>query len=185
METVEILAYRREQTGKKQCNSLRNSANAPAVVYGYGVHENIYVPMSMLKKIIYTPNVYYVDLNLEGEHYKCVLEDVQFHPVSEMILHVDFFRFSEEKIIRMRIPVALDGVSKGVQSGGILKQKARKIPVTALPSEMPDKIRVDITNLEAGHTIRVRDVEQKNFTIDAIPGMPLVEVTLSRAMKVK
>lgn len=185
METVEILGYRRQQTGKKQCNSLRNSANAPAVVYGYGIHENIYVPMSMLKKIIYTPNVYFVDLNLEGEHYKCMLQDVQFHPVSEVILHVDFFKFSEEKSIKMMIPVVLDGVSKGVQSGGILVQNVKKIPVTALPSEMPDKIKIDITNLEAGRVIRVSEVEQKNFVINAIPGMPLVGVNLSRAMKVK
>ena len=127
MKTTEIVGYKREKLGTKYAKRLRAEGNAPCVVYGAG-NENIHFhsPMYLFKDLLYTPNAYFVKLNVEGVEKTCILKDAAFHPVSEMILHVDFLEIADDKAITMDIPVTLVGSSKGAQSGGqvFIKQKS-------------------------------------------------------------
>ena len=183
MEVIEILGFYRRDTGKKVSDELRKKAYAPAVLYNGEIHENLYVPMRLLREVIYTPKVYFIDLNIEGTHHKCVLKDVQFHPVSDMILHVDFYKLTEDKKITMNIPVELEGNAIGVQKGGLLSVKARKVKITALPKDMPANIKIDISDLDLDKVIRVKDIKCENFVINAIPGEPLVGVNGARGRR--
>lgn len=183
MEVIEILGFYRKDTGRKGSEELRKKAYAPAVLYNGEIHENLYVPMRLLRDVIYTPKVHFIDLNIEGTHHKCILKDVQFHPVSDMILHVDFYKLSEDKKVTMNIPVVLQGNALGVQKGGLLSVKARKVKITALPKDMPDCINIDISNLDLDKVIRVKDIPCGNFVINAMPGEPLVGVLAGRSRK--
>ncbi len=183
MEVIEILGFYRHNTGKKSSDELRREAYAPAVLYNREIHENLYVPMRLLREVIYTSKVYFIDLNVEGTHHKCILKDAQFHPVSNMILHVDFYKISDDRKLTMKIPVELVGNAVGVQKGGILSLKSRNVKVTALPKDMPASIKVDITNLELDKVIRVKDVPCENFVINAMPGEPLVGVKSQRGRR--
>lgn len=183
MEVIEILGFYRKDTGKKGADELRKNAYAPAVLYNGEIHENLYVPMRLLRDVIYTLQVHFIDLNIEGTHHKCILKDVQFHPVSNMILHVDFYKLTEDKKVTMNIPVVLHGNALGVQKGGLLSVKARKLKITALPKDMPACIDVDISELDIDKVIRVKDIPCENFVINAIPGEPLVGIKGARGKK--
>ena len=183
MEVIEILGFYRKDTGKKVSDELRKKAYAPAVLYNGKIHENLYVPMRLLRDVIYTPKVYFIDLNIEGTHHKCILKDVQFHPVSNMILHVDFYELTEDRKVMMKIPVELEGNAVGVQKGGLLSVKAKKVKVTALPKDMPSCIKINIADLDIDKVIRVRDIKCENFVINAIPGEPLVGVKALRSRR--
>ena len=183
MEVIEILGFYRKDTGKKGADELRKKAYAPAVLYNGEIHENLYVPMRLLRDVIYTQKVHFIDLNIEGTHHKCILKDVQFHPVSDMILHVDFYKLNDEKKVTMNIPVVLHGTALGVQKGGLLSVKARKVKITALPKDMPENIDIDITDLDLDKVIRVKDIPCGNFVINAMPGEPLVGVLAGRGSR--
>ena len=139
--------------------------------------------MRLLRDVIYTQKVHFIDLNIEGTHHKCILKDVQFHPVSDMILHVDFYKLNEDKKVTMNIPVVLHGNALGVQKGGLLSVKTRKVKITALPKDMPECINIDITDLDLDKVIRVKDIPCNNFVINAMPGEPLVGVLAGRGRK--
>ncbi len=165
MKTLEIIGYKRANLGKTDAKQLRENGNVPCVVYGGEQQVHFYAPMILFRPLIFTHEVFFVNLNIEGEECRCILQDVQFHPVNDIILHADFLILNDKKPIKMGIPVEFKGMAAGVQKGGKLQVKTRKLLIKALPKDMPENIMVNIGPMELGDTVKVRDIEEKNFEI--------------------
>lgn len=183
MKTIEIIGYKRANLGKQEAKQLRRAAHAPCVLYGGKEQIHFYTPMALLKDLVYTPDAHFVHLNIESKAYQCILQDIQFHPVSEMILHVDFLQIFASKQVKMPIPTMIKGQAPGVTKGGNLAKKLRKLPVLAYPKDMPEHIEVDVSALDLGQMVRVRDIKTKHYTILALPGMPVASVEIPRALR--
>ncbi len=179
MKAIQISAVARAEYGKKATKAVRREGLVPCVVYGGGDVVSFSVEAKDLKQLIYTPNSYIVELNIDGKIEKAVLRDVQFHPVREQILHIDFFRVIENKPVSIAIPVRLEGTAAGVKVGGKLALSARKLIVSAMEANLPDEIVVDVTALELGKTIFVGDlsVENVKFVTPATTAVCAVRVT--------
>ena len=185
MKKLEIIGYKRANLGKKEAKQLRREANVPCVLYGGEKQVHFHSPMILFRELLYTPDAYLVNLDVEGDEYKCILQDVQFHPVSEMILHADFLEYTEDKPVKMEIPVKPVGNSPGVQVGGRLMTKIRKLKVRALAKDLPDYINVDISDLELGKSVKVKDIKAENFEILNSPSNPVLSVEIPRALRSK
>jgi large subunit ribosomal protein L25 len=185
MQTVEIIGYQRANLGKKASADIRAEGNVPCVLYGGKDQVHFYSPMILFRELLYSPNVYQVNLNIEGVEYKAILQEAQFHPVNEMILHVDFLEFNENKPTRMEVPIRFTGTAVGVTKGGKLVQKLRRLTVKAFPQNMPDFIEVDVTELDLAKNIRVSDVIAKDYQILNNPTTPLASVEVPRALRGK
>jgi large subunit ribosomal protein L25 len=183
MKTLEIIGYKRANLGKSVSKQLREEGNVPSVLYGGDEQVHFYVPMIQFRELVYSPDVYFVNLNIEGVEFKAILQDVQFHPVSEIILHADFLQLFDEKPLKMDVPVKLVGVSPGVINGGTLVHKRRTIQVKALPKNIPDAIEVDISALDFHKAVKVEIVEEKDFEI-LDPGQASIAVVeVPRALR--
>ena len=185
MKTVEIIGFKRANLGKKEAKDLRLEGNVPCVLYGGKEQVHFQAPMILFRDLVYTPNAHMVDLNVEGAKYKCILQDIQFHPVNEVILHADFLQLFENKPVKMDIPVKLEGTAPGVIAGGKLTTKLRKITVKALPENMPDFISVDISKLGLGKSIKVSEVQAGNYEILNNPAISIATVEIPRALRGK
>ena len=185
MKNLEIIGYKRANLGKKGSKDLRFEGQVPCVLYGGKEQIHFYSPMIMFKQLLYTPNVYQVDLNIEGTPYKAILQDAQFHPVNETILHVDFLELSEDKPVKMEVPVRFTGVAPGVQKGGKLISKLRKVQIKAKPANIPDYIDVDISNLELGKSIKIGELKSEAYTVLNSPNTPIATVEVPRALRGK
>ena len=183
MKTIEIIGYKRANLGKKEAKQLRKEANAPCVLYGGQEQVHFHTPMALLRDLVYTPEAHFVHLSIDDKHYRCILQDIQFHPVNEMILHVDFLQILDDKPIKMQIPTQVIGKAPGVTKGGSLAKKLRKLPIVAYPKDMPAHIEVDISALELGQMVRVRDIKTTNYTILAAPGIPVASIEIPRALR--
>jgi large subunit ribosomal protein L25 len=187
MKSVEIIGFKRANLEKGDLNQIREEGNVPCVVYGPAIKEQIhfYTPAILFKDLVYTPDVHIVDLNIEGEKMKAVLKDSQFHPVSEMMLHADFLAFSPDKPIKFEIPVEIVGTAPGVQKGGKLEFKTRRIAVKGLASNLPDKIKADVSNLDLGKSVRVGDIKAEGFEILTSPNVTIATIGIPRALRGK
>ncbi len=186
MKSIQISAVARTEYGKKATKAVRREGAIPCIVYGGGDAVAFAIDAKEAKKLIYTPASYIVELNIDGKVEKAVLRDVQFHPVREQILHIDFFRVQEGKPVAIAVPVVLTGNAAGVKIGGKLALSARKLVVSALEANLPDEITIDVTNLELGKTIFVGDlsVENVKFVTPATAAVCAVRVTrASRSQK--
>jgi large subunit ribosomal protein L25 len=185
MKTVEVIGYKRANLGKSESKRLRAQGYAPCVVYGSGEQIHFYSPMILFKDLLYTPEARFVELNIEGVKKRAIVQDSQFHPVSEMILHVDFLELADDKTIKMAIPVKTVGNSPGVKNGGKLIMKMRHLMVQALPKDMPEFIEVDISGLKLGKTIKVGELKHEGFDILNSPLVSIASVETPRAMRGK
>lgn len=183
MKTLEIIGFKRANLGKQQSKELRNESFVPGVLYGAGEQVHFYAPAILFRDLIYSPEVYEVDLNVEGTHYRAVLQDTQFHPVNEMLLHVDFLQLQEGKEVKLDIPVKMVGNSPGVIAGGKLVTKLRKLKVKALPANLPNYVEVDISDLELGKSIKVGRIKAGDFEILTNAQAPVATVAIPRALK--
>jgi len=183
MKTIEIIGFKRANLTKSQLNTLRSEGNIPCILYGNGKNIQFHSPASLFKDLIYTPEARFVTLNIEGTEYKAIKQEVQSHPVNDMILHVDFLLLDESKEVSMEIPVKLTGTAAGVLKGGKLMQRLKYLRVKALPKDMPESIQIDVTNLEVRGSVRVSDVKTHNFVILKSPAVPIAAVETTRAMK--
>ncbi|MDX5347207.1 MAG: 50S ribosomal protein L25/general stress protein Ctc [Hymenobacteraceae bacterium] len=183
MKTLEIIGFKRANLGKTEAKRLREESYVPGVLYGGEEQVHFYAPAILFRELIYTPEVHEVDLNIEGTHYRAILQDIQFHPVNEMILHADFLQLHEGKPVKIEVPVKMVGNSPGVMAGGKLVTKLRKLKVKALPANLPDFVEVDISGLELGKSIKVSKVKAENFEILTNPLAPVATVTIPRALK--
>ena len=185
MKTVEIIGFKRANLGKKEAKELRAEGKVPCVVYGGKGQVHFHAPMIHFRDLVYTPEARFVHLNIEGEEFKAILQDIQFHPVNEMILHADFLQLNEKSPVKMDIPVKFVGTAPGLIKGGKLMSKLNKLTVKAMPSDMPEFIPVDVSNLDLGKTVKVGDVKQENYTILNSPMVSIATVAVPRALKGK
>lgn len=162
MKEVSLSGSLRENVGKKDTTAIRNAERVPCVAYGKADQIHFSVKHVDLEKLVYTPNVYIINLDVDGKQTKTIIQDIQHHPVTDRIQHADFIQLQDDKKVRINVPVVLTGRSLGVMNGGKLSQVFRKLRVYALPGELPDTIEVDITNLRIGQSIRVRDIAAKS-----------------------
>lgn len=185
MKTVEIIGYQRANLGKKEAQKLRAEGNVPCVLYGGKDEVHFYAPMILFRELVYTPEAYQVKLNIEGDERECILQDIQFHPVNEIILHADFLELHEDKPVKMDIPLKLVGQAPGVIKGGTLMFKRRSLRLKALPKDMPEHIDVSIDSLDFGRAIKVSDVKEENFTILDNPANSIAVIEIPRALRGK
>jgi large subunit ribosomal protein L25 len=181
MKSITIKGSKRESVGKVATKALRNAGKVPCVLYGGEKPLHFTADETEFKGLVYTPNVYTASIELEsGEKLEAVLQDIQFHPVSDRINHVDFFQLFKDKEVTMNIPVKLVGNSIGVRAGGILRFPNRKLKIKALPANLPDVISVDITKLKLGEKIELAALRNKEYTILHPDNLIVAQVRMSR-----
>lgn len=181
MQAITIKGSERESVGKVSTKALRNAEKVPCVLYGGEKPIHFSADELSFKGLVYTSNAHTVVIELEGHQpYEAVLQDIQFHPVTDRILHIDFFQLFEDKAVSMNIPVRLEGNSPGVRNGGRLLFRNRKLTVRALPANLPDAIMVDISKLRIGGTISVGDVKTEEYTFLHPDNTSIVQVKASR-----
>jgi len=182
MKSITINGSQRESVGKKSTKALRNAGQVPCVLYGGDKPVHFSAEELAFSKLVYTPNAHTVVIALEnGETYNAVMQDIQFHPVTDRILHVDFYQLFEDKAVTMDIPVRLVGNSPGVRNGGRLLFRKRKLAIKALPSKLPDFFNVDISKLKIGMLIAVEGLKSDDFTILHPDSQVVVQVKTARA----
>lgn len=181
MKTIEIKGSVRSELGKKATRELRANGQVPCVVYGGKEVKHFTVTVEGLRGLIYTPNIYIVDLNIDGKASKAVLKDVQYNCVSDAIEHVDFLEISDNKPVTMSLPVKLNGLAEGVKQGGKLVLKMRKLRVSGLISALPDVLEVDVTNLGIGKAIKIQDLKFEGLEILEAKNIVVATVKMTRA----
>jgi large subunit ribosomal protein L25 len=185
MKTVEIIGYKRANLGKKEAKRLRAEAMVPAVIYGGEKQVHFYAPMILFRPLVYTGEAHFVNLNIEGEEYQAILQDISFHPVNELILHADFLELHKGKPIKMNIPVHLTGTAPGVTKGGTLIHKRRALTLRALPKDMPEFVEVDISHLDFGKAVKVESVKLDNIEVLDTAAASIAVVEIPRALRGK
>ena len=183
MKTIEIIGFKRANLGKREAKDLRLDTNVPCVLYGGDEQIHFQAPMFLFRDLVYTPNAHQVALTVDNKTYNCILQDIQFHAVNEMILHADFLLLNKDKEVKMDIPVKFLGTSPGVVKGGKLVQKIKKIRVKSLPANLPDFIEVDISTLELNKSVKVGDIKNTTVTILNNKSLPIATVEVPRALK--
>jgi len=183
MKTIAISGSPRENVGKRDAKELRYEGKVPAVLYGGKEQQHFAVVIADLRDVIYTPEVNFVEIDINGTKTKAIVKDAQFHQLTDVLLHIDFLQLFDEKEIVMEIPVKLTGTSPGVKMGGKLIQKLRKLRVKALPASMPQNVEVSLEKLEVGSLFRVRDLSGDKYVITNTPEDTIVSVAMSRALK--
>jgi len=165
MKSITINGSQRESVGKKATKALRNAGQVPCVLYGGDKPVHFTAAELAFSKLVYTPNAHTVVIALEnGTTYNAIMQDIQFHPVTDRILHIDFYQLFEDKEITMEIPVHVIGTSKGVLNGGVLRKNLRKVKVKAIPSNLPDFVEADITPLKIGSKLYITALENEAYT---------------------
>ena len=185
MKTIEIIGYNRANLGKSESKKLRDEGMVPCVVYGGEEQVHFYAPVILFRELVYTSEAHFVKLNIEGTEIDCIMQDIQFHPVSEIIMHVDFLQWFAGTPIKMDIPVHLTGRSPGVVGGGTLILKRRLLSVKSLPKNMPEHIDVNIDALDFGKAVKVQDVPTEDFEILDTPQASIAVVEIPRALRGK
>jgi len=181
MKSITIKGSQRESVGKVSTKALRNAGKVPCVLYGGDKPLHFSANEIAFKDLVYTPNAHTVVIELEdGKKFAAVLQDIQFHPVTDKILHIDFYQLFEDKPITMNIPVRLEGSSPGVKNGGRLLFRKRKLSIRALPDLLPDFITVDISKLRIGQTIAVETILNDDYTFLHPDSTAIVQVKASR-----
>ena len=182
MKSITIDGSQRESVGKKSTKALRNAGQVPCVLYG-GEAKPVHFtsPELAFSKLVYTPNAHTVVINLDnGDSFNAVMQDIQFHPVTDRIMHIDFYEIYENKTITMEIPVKTVGSSKGVMNGGNLRMPYRKLRVKAIPSKLPDFIEIDITPLKIGDKVYISELNNEDYDLIHPENTVVVQVKSSR-----
>ncbi len=158
MKTVSLSGTPRAYVGKKDAKKLRREGKVPCVIYGGKEQKHFFLDQKDFKKIIFTPEVFIVKIDLEGTTYETILQDIQYHPVSDLVLHADFLELTPGRAVTLAIPVQLEGTAPGVVKGGKLHLKLRKLRLRGLVEDMPEHVVLDITPLDIGKSIKVKDI---------------------------
>jgi large subunit ribosomal protein L25 len=183
MKTFELKGFKREDTGKKATKACRKESSVPCVLYGGNEVIHFAVTKESIRKLIYTPEVFIVDLSIAGQKYIAILKDSQYHPVSDELLHADFLQISEDKPVVMQIPVALEGLAQGVKDGGKLSKDMRKLKVKGLYKDFPEQLVINIEDLGLGKTIQVGSLNFDNLELLNAKDNVVAAVKLTRAAR--
>ncbi|MEM9680549.1 MAG: 50S ribosomal protein L25/general stress protein Ctc [Bacteroidota bacterium] len=182
MKSITINGSQRESVGKKSTKALRNAGQVPCVLYGGDQPVHFSANELAFSKLVYTPDAHTVVIALEdGSSFNAIMQDIQFHPVTDKILHIDFYQIFEDKEISMDIPVHVIGTSKGVLNGGVLRRNKRKLRVKALPANLPDFLEADITPLKIGSKLYITALENDDYKFLHPDNTVVCQVRRSRA----
>ena len=189
MKEFTLNGQKRETVGKKASRLLRKEGLVPCNIYGEHTDDGkpvampFAIAMADLRKVIYTPHIYVLNLNIDGKECKAVIKELQFHPVNDSVLHVDFYEVNEEKPITIGIPVKLNGLAQGVRDGGKLNLSIRKLNVTAPYKQIPEVLDIDVTGLELGKSIKVRDLSFEGLELATPADVVVCSVKATRASR--
>ena len=190
MKEISVSGQKRATTGKKAAKELRKEGLVPCNLYGEKKGENglpealaFAIPAAQLRKVVYTPHVYVVNLTIDGEAHKAVMKELQFHPTTDAVMHVDFYEVNETKPITIGIPVKLNGHAQGVRDGGRLSQAVRQLNVTAPYKQIPAVLDIDVTELKLGKAIKVADLNFEGLTIATPAQVVVCSVKATRASR--
>ncbi|MBS7787819.1 50S ribosomal protein L25/general stress protein Ctc [Flavobacterium sp. CYK-55] len=181
MKSITIKGQERESVGKKATKALRDAGMIPCVIYGGDSPIHFSAEEKAFKNLVYTPNAHTVVVDLNGKSTNVILQDIQIHPVSDKILHIDFFQLNENKEIMMEVPVKIVGTSPGVLLGGDLRLNLRRLKVKALPKNLPDFVEANISELQMGNKLYVTKLETNNFKLMHPDNTVICQVKISRA----
>ena len=188
MKSINVKGTARTATGKKATRDLRKNGGVPCNLYGENKNENgESIAMSFattqeeLRKLVYSPVSYSVNLTIDGKECKAVMKELQFHPVTDQLLHVDFYEITEEKPIVMEVPIQMTGLAEGVKAGGKLAASVRKLKVRAPYTAIPEKLIIDVTNLALGKTIKVGDLSCEGREVVTSPSVVVCQVKMTRS----
>ena len=180
MKSITIKGSKRESVGKVATKALRNAGMVPCVIYGGNEPVHFSAEEKAFKKLVYTPDVFTASLDVDGQKTTAILQDIQFHPLSDRILHVDFYQLFDDKEVTMNIPVKLTGTSPGVLNGGSLRFTNRKLKIKALPANLPDYVTADISGLKIGSKLLVTSLFNDEYTFMHPDNTVVVQVRTSR-----
>ena len=181
MKSITIKGSQRESVGKAASKALRNAGQVPCVLYGGENVLHFSAPELAFKNIVYTPNVYTAAIELNGKTYDAILQDIQFDPVTDKIIHIDFYQLNKSKEITIEVPIQIEGTSPGIMAGGTLRIVNRKLKVKALPDNLPDFVPVNISGLEMGNKLYVTKLAQENYKIMHPDNTVVCQIRVSRA----
>mgnify|MGYP000418437605 FL=1 len=182
MKSVSISAAKRVDLGKKEAKLSRAAGNIPCVIYGGKTNQHFTVKENALNNLVYTPNVYSVAIDIEGTSINALIKDIQFHPVTDRILHIDFIELVPGQHVNTLIPIVFEGSSIGVRNGGKLRKTLRKLSIRSTPENLPDNITIDITPMTIGEKVYVKDLEAANFDILTAGSSVIVAVKTARGV---
>ncbi len=184
MNTIAVSGQARQSLGKVASKSDRRAGMVPAVLYGEGEPVHFSVEPLALRDLIYTPDFNLAELHVDGKTYKAIVKDVQFHKVTDAVQHVDFLALKEGHPIKVQVPVGFKGTSPGVRAGGKLQQTVRKVRLKTTPDRLVDRITMDISKMELGQSIRIRDIQPiEGVEIIDPAGQPVATITIPRALR--
>lgn len=183
MQTFVLEGTLRDTLGRRASKDARTSAMVPCVLYGDGENINFEVTKIALKNLVYTPNVYKVMIKVDGKEVESLMREIQFHKVTDEILHIDFLKLNHSKKVTHVVPIVLEGQSIGVKGGGKLVQRIRKATIKAFPKDLVDKVTIDITDLDVNKTIRLGDLKVDKVEVLGSKSIPVVTVVSPRALK--
>jgi len=169
MKQVSLSGSPRENVGKKDAKKHRKEGNVPCVLYGGKEQIHFVIPEPDLKKVIFTPDTFLINLDIDGKKYVAILQDVQYHPVADNILHIDFLQIFDDKPVLVSVPLIFTGTSKGILKGGRLVRKYRKLQIKGLIANLPDEIVVDIADLDIGDNIIIADLKRDKLEFLDVP----------------
>jgi len=181
MKSITIKGSERESVGKVATKALRNAGEVPCVIYGGNQPVHFSADERAFKTLVYTPNAHTVVIELEGKSFNAILQDIQVHPVSDKILHIDFFQLFDDKEITMEVPVKVTGVSPGVLLGGVLRLNTRRLKVKALPKNLPDFVEAEISELQMGNKLYVTKLVSDKYKLLHPDNTVVAQVRISRA----
>lgn|SRR5574344_1041859 len=182
MRVVSMSGSLRENVGKKDAKALRRDAKVPCVMYGKSEQKIFSLPLTQFDRIIFNPEPCFIDITIDGTKYRTMLKDIEYHPVTEIVYHADFYELSEDKPVVMSIPIHTSGTSVGVMKGGKLMYKMKRLNVKALPANMPSEILIDITKLDIANRIKVQDIPAEKYHILNPQSSEVLVVNSTRAV---
>jgi large subunit ribosomal protein L25 len=180
MKSLTIKGTKRVGLTKQELKKLRADGKVPCVLYGGKENVHFSTTALELRDLVYSPNVYTVNLELDGQHHQATMKDIQFHPVTDKIQHIDFLELDANKPVALAVPVHIKGSAEGVKQGGKLIQKMRKMNIKALPAHLPDAIEIDVTPLGIGQAVKVGMVQRENITLLDSPNNIIVAIRTTR-----
>ena len=185
MNSVAVKAIKRESVGQQNAKQLRKQDQVPCVVYGGQENLHVSVRVSDIRHLIYTPDFNIIDLEIDGTKHQCVIKDMQFHPLTDNLLHIDFLSLSDDRKVIVDLPITFTGTAAGVREGGKLMSKLRKLTVKCYPKDLIPEIAVDVTGLSLGKSIKIANIDIAPIEIMNNPAIPLASVEIPRALKSK
>lgn len=183
MKTVTVEGNVRTDLGKKATRHLRRTGDVPCVLYGGDETVHFSAPAKAFKNIVYTPDFNIINVEVDGKAHRAVMQDLQFHPVTDKLLHIDFMALTDGRPVIASLPIVFEGLAEGVKAGGKLLPKERKLKVKALPENLIGELKVDVTHLVLGKSVKVGDLSYDNIEILNNPNIPIASVEIPRALK--